>query len=227
MSGDHDDFQSEPIRGLPERPPAGEHILWQGSPSWGQLAKEVFHIRLVTAYFLGLMAWRAHGRMAGSGDLHAAVISIAALLPVALFGIGLLALLARLYSRTTIYTITSRRVVIRTGIAITLAVNLPFRQIGAASLRQTGGGHGDIVLTTLGDERIAYATLWPSVRPLRLTRPEPMLRGIAGAEMVAATLAKAVREALPGATLAADPVTTRPGRQTAGLGLPAAARLSS
>ncbi|MEO0720506.1 MAG: PH domain-containing protein, partial [Pseudomonadota bacterium] len=26
----HDDFEIEPVSGLPEAPPEGEHILWQG-----------------------------------------------------------------------------------------------------------------------------------------------------------------------------------------------------
>ena len=228
MMGDHDDYQSEPIRGLPERPPAGEHILWQGSPSWWQLCKEVFHIRLVGAYLLGLMAWRAHTRMLSGGDFHVAAASILALLPFAAIGVGLLVLMAYLYSRSTVYTITTRRIVIRTGIAITLAVNLPFKQIGSANLRLSGGGHGNIVLTTLGDERIAYATLWPSVRPMRVNEPEPMLRGIEDAEGVATLLAKAVREALPGATITAEPANTRRSeRQGASLGMPASMGLSS
>ena len=29
----HDDFQIEPVPGLPERPPEGERILWQGRPN--------------------------------------------------------------------------------------------------------------------------------------------------------------------------------------------------
>lgn len=228
MSDDHDDYQSEPIRGLPERPPAGEHILWQGAPSWWQLCKEVFHVRLVAAYFVGLMAWRAHTRMQYGGDLHVAIMSIVSLLPVALFGIGLLVLMAYLYSRSTVYTITSRRVVVRTGIAITLAVNIPFKQIGAANLRLTGGGHGNIVLSTLGDDRIAYATLWPNVRPLQFNKPEPMLRGIEEAQAVATLLAKAVREALPGAAITAEHANPRQsGRQGSNLGMPASLGISS
>ena len=35
----HDDFAIEPIPGLPERPPQGEEILWQGRPNWWALAK--------------------------------------------------------------------------------------------------------------------------------------------------------------------------------------------
>ncbi len=135
MSGDHDDYQSEPIRGLPERPPAGETILWQGAPSSWELAKDVFHIRLVAVYFGGLMAWRAHTRMAATGDPHVAVAALVSLLPVALFGLGLLGLLAVLLGRTTVYTITSQRIVIRAGVAITYALNIPFKQVDSATIR--------------------------------------------------------------------------------------------
>jgi hypothetical protein len=236
MSHDHDDYQSEPIRGLPERPPPGETILWQGSPSWWQLAKEVFHIRLVALYFAALMGWRAHARMASSGDYHVAIASILSLLPVALLGLGLLALLALLSSRTTVYTITSKRVVIRAGVAITYALNIPFKLIGTAALRPGRGGFGNIALTTLGTERLAYGTLWPHVRPWRLNKPEPMLRCIADAPRVADLLGEAVRNALPEADLAVALSTGRPsddrsGRmkpvQGNGMGLPASFGLSS
>ena len=29
-----DEFVGEPLNGLPQRPPAGETILWQGAPQW-------------------------------------------------------------------------------------------------------------------------------------------------------------------------------------------------
>ena len=36
----HDDFAAEPINGLPELPPRGEVILWQGRPNWFRLTVE-------------------------------------------------------------------------------------------------------------------------------------------------------------------------------------------
>ena len=36
----------------PMRP--GEHLLWQGVPAWWSVARHVYHIRLVAAYFVGL-----------------------------------------------------------------------------------------------------------------------------------------------------------------------------
>jgi hypothetical protein len=205
MSRGHDDYQSEPVRGLPERLPAGERILWQGSPRWWHLAKTVFHIRAAAIYFAGLLAWRADVRMTAAGDVHAAFAAVVSLLPVVAIGLGLLSLLAWLSCRTTVYTITNRRVVLRIGIALTTSINIPFSALGAAGFRPRAGATGDIALTVLSTDRLAYSNLWPHVRPWRWAAPEPMLRSIPNARHVAGILSAALREALPG-TAALPPV---------------------
>ena len=124
MSAGHDDFAIEPIRGLPEKLPAGEHIIWQGAPSWWEMAKHIFHIRGAGIYFLILIVWRV-GSHAPDG-VRQAVVTALSLLPVAMVGLGLLGLLAWLCSRTSVYTITNRRIVMRIGVALPTAINIPF-----------------------------------------------------------------------------------------------------
>jgi hypothetical protein len=193
----HDDYRTEPIRGLPETPPPGERILWQGSPRWWQLAKDVFHVRAVAIYLTGLMAWRVSVRMADTDGIHAAVVSVLSLLPMAMIALGLLGLLAWLCCRTTVYTITNRRVVFRIGVALPTAINIPFGVIGAADLRPRARGAGDIALALLGSDRLAYSHLWPHVRPWRFAAPAPTLRAIPDAAHVATILAAALGKALP------------------------------
>ena len=82
VSAGHDDYAVEPIRGLPEMPPAGEHILWQGAPSWWEMAKHVFHIRAARVYFLLLIGWRASVHMQ-AGMLRGALVAALSLLPIA------------------------------------------------------------------------------------------------------------------------------------------------
>jgi hypothetical protein len=195
VSRGHDDYQVEPIRGLPEKPPPGEDILWQGAPHWWQLAKDVFHIRAVAIYFGALMAWRASVRMTDASDGAAALAAVISLLPVALFGLALLALLAWLSSRTTVYTITNRRLVLRIGVALPTAINIPFSAIGSVGFCRRAAGTGNIALTLTGADRMAYSNLWPHVRPWRLTAPEPMLRAVPQAAEVADLLAAALRDA--------------------------------
>lgn len=210
MSAGHDDYAVEPIRGLPEMLPQDEKILWQGAPEVWEMAKHVFHIRLAAAYLLGLTAWRfsIHLQMGNTG---AAVIAALSLLTISLLGLGLLWLMAFLCSRTSVYTITSKRVVLRIGVALPTAVNLPFSMIGAAELRAHANGAGDIALSLTGDERLAWSNFWPHVRPWRINRPQPMLRGVADVRAVAQLLSEALAAAAPQGA-----VRTAPVQQTAG-----------
>jgi hypothetical protein len=75
--------------------------------------------------------------------------------------LGLLALviiygLAWAQARTTVYTLTTARVVMRIGAALPVTFNLPFKQIGAARLDLRRDGTGTIALDTLGETRISY-----------------------------------------------------------------------
>lgn len=185
----------EPIRGLPGALPPGETILWQGAPHWAALAVHALHVRFVTLYFAALIVAQGVGA-ALSGDQRAnpAIVLGEALWTgfAGLAAIGLLCLFAWLSARTSVYTITNRRIVLRVGVAISKAVNLPFAIIESAALRQHGAGVGDIPLRLKAPTRAGYFLLWPHVRPWRWSEPEPMLRAIPQAGAVAAILAQAL-----------------------------------
>jgi len=186
------EYDSEPVPGLPERLPPGEHILWQGAPDWRELAMHVFHVRAVAVYFAILIAWRAIAGMWDGAPLGAVAGSTLILFPVGAAALGLLALLARLMARSTIYTITNERVVIRAGVAIPKAINIPFSVIESAAMRRRPSGAGDVPLCLTDDNRAAYLHLWPHVRPWRFNRAEPMLRGLPEVEKVAQVLSGAL-----------------------------------
>ena len=57
----HDDFNFEPVRGLPEALPEDEHILWQGRPDGLRLAKEAWGLNWVLAYFAALAEFVCDG----------------------------------------------------------------------------------------------------------------------------------------------------------------------
>jgi hypothetical protein len=205
----HDDFDTEPIAGLPATPPRDEAILWQGSPQWAAVARRVMHLDLVAAYFGLMLAWRiGPGRPAGQ-SLAELVATLLPFMGLALLAIGILALLAWGVSRTTIYTITSRRVVMRFGVALPITFNIPFSKIVGAGVRDLGRGRGDIALELAAGERIAYLVLWPHVRPWRLRSPQPMLRGLVDAQSVGATLASALAKDGSGTQPVRIPVAAR------------------
>jgi hypothetical protein len=124
-------------------------------------------------------------------------VGLALTLASGLAGTGLLLLLAFLFARATIYTITTRRLVIRSGVALPLCVNLPMAEIETARLNARADGSGDIALATRARSRAGYFLLWPHVRPWKFGRPEPMLRGLADVRPVADLLARAMADAVP------------------------------
>jgi len=172
----------EPVRGLPGRLPEGERILWQGAPEWHVLLRTAFRGRLVAIYFALLVA----AGLATGSYLGAGITALAGLLCL-----GLLALLAWGSARTTVYTLTNKRVVLRKGMAVPKCFNLPLKLVASADLKPHGKDHGDIALTMASDTRLAYFLLWPHARPWRLKRPQPMLRSIPDAGAVADRLARA------------------------------------
>jgi hypothetical protein len=195
---EHPDFASEPIPGLPELPPKGEHILWQGRPDTMRLAREAMGLTWVGGYFVLLALWRAVAASADLPPVKAAAVALPYL------GLGLLACLvilaiAWVQARATVYTITTARVAMRIGAALTLTLNLPHRQIEAASLDLRRGGTGTIALKTPEDSRLSYLVCWPHVRPWRIRHTEPALRCIPEAAKVARILAEAAeaRQAAP------------------------------
>jgi Bacterial PH domain len=183
------EYEYEPVPGLPERLPTGEEILWQGSPRWNVLARRAFHVRKVGFYFLLLIAWTLVSDIQGGRD---PVPSAFWLVVAAALAIGLLTLLARAMARSTLYTITNHRLVMRFGVALPMTVNLPYGKIAGAALREHGDGTGDIPVTLAPGTRTSYLVLWPHVRPWRFSPAEPMLRAIPEAQRVARILAKAL-----------------------------------
>lgn len=186
------EHEFEPQFGLPERLPAGERILWQGSPQAGALAVSAFHLRKLALYFALLVAWQGWGGLQDEAWTAGSLIAhMAWPLGLSLLGLGAVGLLAWLTARTAVYTLTDRRVVMRIGIVLTLSFNLPLSKVASASMRRVAGGCGDIVLSLQGQDRIAYLHLWPHARAWRLARTEPTLRSVAQPEAVAHALTQA------------------------------------
>jgi hypothetical protein len=192
MSHDVSEHENEPVRGLPAALPPGEHIVWQGSPQWRRLARDVMHVRKIALYFALLIAWRV-ADVLGAGGGGADVLAAAAwTLPLAATALGLLTLIAWLMARTTVYTLTNRRVVLRVGVVLSITFNLPLTRIASAGLRRHGDGSGDISFALTGPEHIAYLHLWPHARPWHVRRTQPAMRSLADAGRVAELVAGAL-----------------------------------
>jgi len=208
-------------RGLPGPLPTGETVLWQGAPDWWSLARRVLHVHQVAAYFTLLLAWAIGSAVLRLGVTDPAIVPTLLLVPLALMAVGMLVLFAWLVARTTIYTLTSRRVVIQFGVALPMTVNIPFRLVNSAALKCSPDGCGDVALALGDGTRLAYLIMWPHVRPWHLTRTEPALRAVPNANEVARILSRALA-ASAGQPVAPAPAVHAPSKDSVAAGAAAA-----
>lgn len=199
---DHDDFAFEPIPGLPAQPPKGETILWQGRPAAFALAREAYKVNWIAGYFLLVVIWRASIGWSEGGLRFAVAYGV----PYAAMGVASYVLLligAYWQSRATVYTITTARVVMRIGAALSITVNLPFKQIVSADLSVRKSGTGTIAMQISRSFRISKLVCWPHIRPWKW-RGQPALRCIPDAARVARILSDAAeaRLSIPTVSLA-------------------------
>lgn len=198
----HDDFNFEPVRGLPEALPPDEHILWQGAPDPWALARDAFKVRWVASYFALLAVWR----IGASSTEVSFGVAIAHAVPFVLAGVlvcGILYGLATIQARAAVYTLTNKRVALRIGAALTMTLNLPYTWIGCASLDVRKSGHGTLAFELIGDTRLSFLMTWPHVRPWHIARTQAALRCIPDAHRVARIFADAAE------TRIAQPVIAR------------------
>jgi Bacterial PH domain len=194
----HDDFAFEPIPGLPDNLPEGESIVWQGTPEPVPFAVEVMRLRLAAALVAILVIWRtAAGYHDGIGSAAVFVVAGGTLLGGAI-AMALLFVSGWLMARGTIYTLTNRRLVIRHGVAMPMAINVPFSKIETAALSEPRAGAlwsaPSIALSLAPAKRMSFIALWPHARPFKLIRPEPALRAIVDGARVARLLSQALAQ---------------------------------
>ena len=201
------EYEIEPIPGLPGRLPPGERVLWQGRPDLRVLARSAFHTGAVAVYFAGLVALALIGK-APLGALLTTIAGVA--------GVALLYLLAWICARTTRYTLTNKRLVLRIGMAVPKCINLPLSQVEAVDYRARPRGTGDLVIRLTHPRGIGYALLWPHARAWRYNNPQPMLRALPDAVRIGVLLARTVQTAQGGGAL--QPIAANEPLQAPSLG---------
>ncbi len=198
-----------------------EQVLWQGRPTIGGLVRDVFHVRAIMGYFAVLAAWNLAASHADGFRANAAFISALWVAVPAIVAALVIYAMAWLMAATTHYSITDKRVIMRIGVALPIALTLPLRRICSADVKLNADGSGDIPLA-LGEQKLAYLLIWPHARPWRLKRSQPMLRAIPDAAHVATVLAQALLKVSPsGEAIAVATARAPESRKPAGVGVTA------
>jgi hypothetical protein len=206
---------SEPVPGLPRRLPEGERILWQGRPAQRRIASEVLKAHWVAIYFVVLIGWALAAGWSDGRPVPAILFSAGVLCILGAVLVGLIELYAWAVTRTTLYTITNRRVVMRVGVGSSITLNLPYARIAAASMIERKDGSGDIVFEAADGVRLSWFHLWPHVRPRHYAKPQAALRCIPAVAGVAALVVNELSAAQPSAAGegTATPVPSLPVRR--------------
>ena len=163
----------------------------RGARPGAPLARDVVHVGWLAGYIALLLIWHAADNRAaglGSGETLLAGIPLTVL---SLIVLGACAGFAWAVARTTTYTVTTERVILRYGIALTASLSIPLRKVAALSIAVHGDGTGDLLLQVKPGTRMGFLKLWPHVRPWRFRQAQPMLRGVPGVADVAAKLSQA------------------------------------
>jgi hypothetical protein len=212
----------EPELGLPEALPEQEQLLWQGSPDWKLVAIRIIRLRAIAVYFALLLGVQAFGVWSETSSLASVAIALLKTTPFVLFALACFGYLAWAMANNAVYTVTSKRIVMRIGIALTLTYNIPYARIAAANLLKRPDGSGDIALELQSTDKIAWINLWPHVRAWKLAHPQPLLRCIADVGPVAEILSKAWLASRSDSSLSITPVRVSGGLVDAGSHTPAA-----
>ena len=167
MRATFNEHELEPIPGIPGRLPDGEVLLWQGRPGWRSIARRVLHLRWIAVYFALLAFWRGATLTADGAELEEALAGAGFLLLLGLVPLALLGGWAWASARGTTYSITNRRLIIQTGIALPITIGVPFSAISSAALARQADGTGDLSVALLPEHRVSWIALWPSTRPWR------------------------------------------------------------
>ena len=173
------EYEDEPVEGLPDFLPEGETMVWQGRPTVAAMARRVFFIPHLALYFGLLIAGHTVYRLMEGASVAQVMGTFVWQAGLAATVLVLLAWLARSYAASVMYTLTSERLVIRSGVALPMMVNIPIEQITAADMRVYRDGTGDIVLTPVADRKLHWVLLWPNVSAWYSRPVRPLLRGLA------------------------------------------------
>lgn len=222
----------EPIPGLPALLPRGEKLLWQGRPDWRLLAQQAFHVRAVAVWFAVLMVLQLALGLRDGAPAAELLGTVAWYTVLGAAAVGVLTGIAWAYARSTMYTITSRHLVIRSGVALPTTVTIPFGLVHSAAVKRYARGYGDLPIEIQPGTHVSWLMLWPHVRPWCMARPQPMLRAVEDIDDVVTVFTRALdvslaREAADGTAPEAAGSTARTERSHDDEALPTGAEVAA
>ena len=168
--------------------PPGETLLWSGQPKPSGFARRVFHLKALGAYFAIIVGFTTIGTLASDAETYMLLGTFVWQLSLGGIVLTILSLLGHFYAKSTIYALTNKRFVIRSGLALPSVIAIPISKLQSAGIRTHSDKTGDIVLLPEKGLKVYWLLLWPSVRTFEWSRVQPLLRSVEKPEVVAGML---------------------------------------
>ena len=172
--------------------PEDEEVLWHGRPDFRRFSLSALGLRYLMLYLL-IVSLTTFFSNFGNLSLFLFLqmmfpyIICCCLAAIILVMIGISQVIP------IVYVITSKRIIIKSGLALIFMLNVPFDKIANIDKKTFSDGCGDISFKFMGNKRIPFFAGWPSVRPWYFNNPEPTFRCIPDVDVVAFKLANAAQ----------------------------------
>lgn len=172
--------------------PKDEVIIWHGRPDLRRFCLTAIGIKYILVYLIIITCSIIYTRY---GDFNL-ITFLQVLVPYLLsccLAIILLVIVGISQVLPTVYVITSKRVIIKSGLALIFMLNVPFDKIASIDKNHYSDGSGNISFKLISNKRVPFFASWPSVRPWYFSNPEPAFRCIADVDVIALKLSEAAQ----------------------------------
>ena len=172
--------------------PKDEEIIWHGRPDLRRFCLTAIGIKYILVYLIVITCSIIYTRY---GDFNLITI-LQVLVPYLLsccLAIILLVIVGISQVLPTVYVITSKRVIIKSGLALIFMLNVPFDKIASIDKNNYSDGSGNISFKLISNKRVPFFASWPSVRPWYFSNPEPTFRCIADVDVIALKISEAAQ----------------------------------
>ncbi len=176
------------------RLPAGERVLWTGSPDRRALARYFMRERWLLAFVVFSFAIGAAEALQHSEGAIPRVIGVATLSSIlALVAIVTSRVMAWQLARSSKYVITDRRIYFNIGIVMRADANIPFSSVETIDLLRRGDGSADLMVTLTDAQEIPWLLLFPHMTWRGSRRGRPTFRALREPQVASDALVGALR----------------------------------
>jgi len=177
------------------RLPAGERVLWSGSPDQRAVARNFLYERWVLAFVaLSFAVGVGDALQNGGVDSNRRLVGVSALSAILMcVAIVSIRFFAWRIAKTSKYVITDKRVFFDIGMVLRADANIPYSSVEGVNLLRHSDGSADLVVSLTGVQEIPWLLLYPHMTWGGSRRGRPTFRALPHPQLAADAVVGALR----------------------------------